>query len=108
MYAPPSDDDRPSGRHHSSKGASRGRSGTDASKKGEKGSALRRKSSAASARGPVLKRKKSPPSWGIKKDLGMVDRTAAFFVENQISKTISMKPILLLLFLLIDALSNCG
>ncbi|CUS07378.1 unnamed protein product [Tuber aestivum] len=84
MYAPPSDDDRPSGRHHSLKGVSRGRSGTDASKKGEKGSALRRKSSAASTRRPVLGRKKSPPSWGIKKDLSLVDRIAAFFVENQI------------------------
>lgn len=101
MYAPLSDDDRPSVRRHSIK-ARKDSVGSDSIRKGVAGAVPRRRSSATASRNSVLKvkvkvkvkREKSPHIDNASKPVGVFDHLATYMVERQISEyrlvTISM------------------
>lgn len=93
MYAPLSDDDRPSVRRHSIK-ARKDSVGSDSIRKGVAGAVPRRRSSATASRNSVLKvkvkvkvkREKSPHIDNASKPVGVFDHLATYIVERQISE----------------------
>lgn len=90
MYAPLSDDDRPSARRHSIK-ARKDSVGSDSIRKGVNGVVPRRRSSAAASRNSVpkvkVKREKSPHIDNTPKPAGgVLDPLATYIVERQISE----------------------
>lgn len=95
MYAPISDDDRPSARRHSIR-ARKDSVGTDSIRKGVKGAVPRRRSSAAASRNsvPKVKRTRSPPIDDISRPaVSGFDRLATYIVERQISEYRDLLPL---------------